>query len=58
MKMKHKKCRICSLSKDDVLYPENFVLNDDGVCFQCWMEQNQVIPDYRDSLQRYLDNLM
>jgi len=55
--MKEQKCKICGLGASDVLHPENFRLNDEGVCFQCWCEQNQVIPDYRSPLQKHLDEM-
>ncbi|MHA1262777.1 MAG: hypothetical protein ACTSSA_11930 [Candidatus Freyarchaeota archaeon] len=53
--MKSKRCKKCGLSANDVLCPENFILNDEGLCFQCWAEKNQYIPDYRSPLQRYID---
>jgi len=55
--LKKQRCKICGLSADDVLHPENFKLNNEGICFQCWMEKYQVIPDYRSPLQQYLDEL-
>lgn len=33
-------------------------LDAEGVCFRCWQMEEGVFPDYRSSLQRYLDDLV
>jgi len=45
------------LSAEEVLNPENFWINDEGLCNICVYEVYQVIPDYRSGLQRHLDEL-
>jgi len=54
--VKIKRCKKCGLSANDVLCPWNFSINKNGLCFQCWAEENQYIPDYRSPLQRHLDS--
>ena len=55
--IKYERCRRCCLSAKDVLKPENFWINDEGLCNICTYEIYQIIPDYRDKLQRHLDEL-
>lgn len=55
--MEEKRCKNCGLSAEDVLYPENFWLNEEGLCNICTFEKYQVIPDYRSQLQKFLNNL-
>ena len=53
----YKRCKRCGLSAKDVLRPENFWINDEGLCNICVYEVYQIIPDYRSKLQRHLDEL-
>jgi len=51
------KCKRCGIGPEDVARPVNFKLNQQGICFTCWMEEEQVILDGRSDLQRHLDDL-
>lgn len=51
-------CRKCGRRYEIWLGLEQAIeLDEEGLCYSCWMQEYGIFPDYRSSLQVYLDEM-